>query len=425
MNARICGTALLLSLIWTAGMHAKTTASTAEDDTDTAGSLDRAVVDAGDATRFSRVFDKGRRGEPITIGFIGGSITAGYAAHDAPHRYVDRVAAWFARIFPASQVKLINAGVGGTGSDFGALRVQADVLKQQPDVVVVEFAVNDEDNEHAGRTLEGVVRQVLSAPNAPACLLLFMSHDGRNAQAWHAKVGRHYGLPMVSYRDGLAAEIDAGRLKWADISPDDIHPNDRGHAIAARYITHLLDNLLTAMPRGATVPSSSLPTPLLSDLYANVETHDADTLRPTKADGWAYDPATRSWRADRPGSVIEFNTSGRGAALMYYRIHQDYGRAKVTVDGAHDQIADGWFAPTWGGYRHTSELATDLPPGEHTVRVELLADKAPQSSGHEFRILGLAALGVAASDSAGPVAYQWKNVPIGGGGYISGVFAHP
>ena len=34
-----------------------------------------------------------------------------------------------------------------------------------------------------------------------------MNNAGGNAQEWHGKVGEHYGLPMVSFRDALWPEV--------------------------------------------------------------------------------------------------------------------------------------------------------------------------------------------------------------------------
>ena len=59
-----------------------------------------------------------------------------------------------------------------------------------------------------------LVRQVQRETNQPAVVLLFMmSQGGNNAQEWHSKVGTHYDLPMVSYRDALWPEIKEGRMK--------------------------------------------------------------------------------------------------------------------------------------------------------------------------------------------------------------------
>jgi len=71
------------------------------------------------------------------------------------------------------------------------------------------------------------------------------------------------------------------------------------------------------------------------------------------------------------------------------------GKAKIQVDAGKPIVFDGWFNQTWGGYRCTNLLAKDLKPGKHTVRIELLSEKNPGSEGHEFRLFGLGAAGVA------------------------------
>jgi len=47
-----------------------------------------------DTTRILNVMDKARRGEPITIGVIGGSITAGYAASVENKRWANLMTDW-------------------------------------------------------------------------------------------------------------------------------------------------------------------------------------------------------------------------------------------------------------------------------------------------------------------------------------------
>ena len=148
---------------------------------------------------------------------------------------------------------MINAGLGGTGSMYGALRAGRDLLSSLPDFVVVEFAVND--NWTDGEAFEGLVRQILAQPNPPAVLLLFMMWEkGGNDQEMQSKVGAHYRLPMVSFRDAIWPEIEAGRLKWSDYIVDTVHPTDAGHAAAARFITAMCDTALNAGRPGKSGP---------------------------------------------------------------------------------------------------------------------------------------------------------------------------
>lgn len=176
--------------------------------------IQRSVVQCGDTARLQAVLAKARRGDPVTLGVLGGSITQGASATTEENRYGNRVATWWRNTFPQTRIEFVNAGIGATGSDIGAHRVREHLLAKHPDFVVVEYAVNDSNVPAAAETLEGVVRQLLGAPNHPAVMLLFMMHQGGgNAQDQHGLVGRHYQLPMVSYRDALWPEIQAGRLK--------------------------------------------------------------------------------------------------------------------------------------------------------------------------------------------------------------------
>ncbi|HPA16100.1 MAG TPA: SGNH/GDSL hydrolase family protein [Verrucomicrobiae bacterium] len=358
---------------------------------------ERAIVSEGDTARLMRVFDRARRGEALTVGVIGGSITQGAAATKPENRYGNLVAAWWRQTFPNAKIDFVNAGIGATGSSYGALRAKRDLLSHRPDFVVVEYAVNDGNTQASAETLEGLVRQILKRPNRPALLLLFMmNRTGGSAQQWFVKVGEHYHLPMVSYRDALWPEIEAGRMKWDDISPDQVHPNDRGHAAAAGWVIASLQRALDKFPAAGAPPEpGEIPAPIFTDVYEFTALQEAEALQPVANQGWVRDPKTKSWTSDRPGSMIEFEIAGRIIFGMHYVIKGPMGRAQVTADGGARKTLEGWFNQTWGGYRQTNPLAADLSTGTHRLRFELLPTKAEGSTGHEFRILGLGAAGLA------------------------------
>jgi len=367
---------------------------------DNAPLLPRSLANTGDLSRVQQVLAKAQRGEKVTVAVIGGSITQGAKASSAGKRYGDLVSAWWRRTFPQAEITFVNAGIGATGSDYGALRAQRDLLSHQPDFVVAEYSVNDRNTQASAETLEGLIRQILKQPNRPAIALLFMMHEGGgNAQEWHGKVGAHYALPGVSYRDALWPEIKSGRLAWNDVMADGVHPNDLGHACAAEYVCHLLE---TARKAGA-LPGAirPLPAPLLSDVFEKTALFEAPDLKPLSNAGWMLDPAAKCWSSDKPGSAIEFEVNGGTTILaMHLVIKRAMGKAKFQVDGGAPVVLDGWFNQTWGGYRSTNLLAKELPPGKHTVRIELLDSKNPGSDGHEFKLYGLGAANVATGPSS-------------------------
>jgi lysophospholipase L1-like esterase len=216
----------------------------------------QALVSTGDLSRVRQVLERARRGEPVTVAVIGGSITAGAKASRPELRYGNRVADWWRTAFPQAKVTFVNAGIGATGSNFGALRARRGLLSHNPDFVVVEYGVNDGNTQAFAETLEGLVRQILKQPNRPAVVQLFMMHQGGgNAQEWHGKVGAHYRLPIVSYRDALWPENQASRIAWDAVMADEVHPNDLGHACAAEYVNHLLDVARASRPCSSPSPA--------------------------------------------------------------------------------------------------------------------------------------------------------------------------
>ncbi len=353
----------------------------------------RSQLSAGDPTRLMRVFDKARLGEPITLGVIGGSITEGAFASTAKNSYPGRVLDWWRTQFPRSEIRMVNAGAGGTGSMYGALRVANDLLASQPDFVIVEFAVND--NWTDGEAFEGLVRQLLVQSNLPAVVLLFMMWEkGGNDQAMQAKVGAHYQLPMVSFRDAIWPEIEAGRLKWSDYIVDTVHPTDAGHAAAARFITTMCDKVLRAGPAPNSNAESALPRPLVSDAFQHVRWLEAAALDPVKNEGWRLDPNDKgmvAWSSTTGAGRIGFDWSGTGLVVVFSDPPVDPRRVRFSVDGASFQTLDALKQPK----RPIFVLAQNLAQGGHTVEFECVDDENNDEAAADIRLRGIASIGVA------------------------------
>ncbi|MEN6415866.1 MAG: SGNH/GDSL hydrolase family protein [Armatimonadota bacterium] len=351
----------------------------------------KSLVSMGDTARLERVMAKARRGEKIVVVTIGGSITQAAAASAPEKRWANLVAKWWIDKFPNTKVDFINAGIGATASDIGCHRVCDHVLKYKPDFVVTEYAVNDTGSDMAGETMEGIVRQVLKQPNSPAMMLLFTMHwDGQNAQAQHALVGKCYGLPMVSFRNAVWPEFQAGHIKWQDVMPDTIHPNDWGHRCLAAFVTSVLDKVYASLPDDKKLPRiKSLPKPLISDRFEWTSMLNASNTKPCVNNGWAVTDVNmfaQGWETSVPRSTIEFDVEGNTISLMYYRADGDMGIAQAQVDDLPPVSIDASFPGGWGGYSAWKLIAQNLAPGMHKLRITVTPDKAPTSNGHKFQL---------------------------------------
>ena len=168
--------------------------------------LQKSVMQLGNNARLKSAIDRAKQGEDITIAFIGGSITQGAGAVPINTKcYAWRTFEGFCRLAGKGvdeNIHYIKAGVGGTPSELGMIRYERDVCRNgavTPDIVVVEFAVNDEGDETKGVCYESLVRKILAAENKPAVILLFaVFANDWNLQERLCVIGERYHLPMVT-----------------------------------------------------------------------------------------------------------------------------------------------------------------------------------------------------------------------------------
>lgn len=195
--------------------------------------------------RLKDCMKRAEAGEELTIGFLGGSITQGSLATTMENTYAYRVFMWWKQKFPKANFHYVNGGIGGTTSHYGVSRAVTDVLMYQPDFVVVDFSVNDEADIFFQETYEGVVRKLLSWDSKPAVVLLnnVFYDTGLNAQEYHNEVGNWYQVPHVSVRDTIYQRMKAGEYIREELTPDGLHPNDKGHKLVAEEIEKFLESV--------------------------------------------------------------------------------------------------------------------------------------------------------------------------------------
>lgn len=344
----------------------------------------RSLLWAGSFDRMGKIFAKARAGKPVTIAAIGGSVTQGAWATTEDNRYLNRVAAWWREHYPATRVRLVNAGIGSTASNYGALRAERDVLGKSPDLVIVEFSVNDEWNEASVENYEGLVRKLLHAPSNPAVLLLFLCNpQGNGAQNQHIRVGAYYNLPMLSLSSALAPLIAEGPQAAAPFFQDVIHPNDRGHALIARIVTNWLDRVYTtAFGQG--------DLPLTSDILERTTLAEGGALRPAANTGWTFNTDHRAWEAAKPGAALTVDVDGTALFLSYFTEHGPWGRLSVSIDGGKPAVVDAKLNREWGGHLLVGEVARGLPAGPHRVVLTLLEPRDGADGPEQFRLYGVA-----------------------------------
>jgi hypothetical protein len=212
----------------------------------------KSLLSKGNNQRLKAAIEKAERGEDVTIAYIGGSITQGAGAkpiHTQSYAYQSYLK--FRDMFgkgDGEKIHFVKAGVGGTPSELGMIRYDRDILRNgtvEPDIVIVEFAVNDAGDETNGICYESLCLKILASENKPAVILLFSVFENDwNLQDRLSPIGRHYDLPMVSVKDAVAEQFrltkDEGNIiTKRQFFYDIYHPTNDGHTIMADCLSYL------------------------------------------------------------------------------------------------------------------------------------------------------------------------------------------
>ncbi len=336
----------------------------------------RAIMSEGDTARLAAAMKKAESGEEVTVGVIGGSITQGSSASNQNNCYASRFFNWWSEKFPEGKFNFVNAGIGGTDSYLGVHRVDEQLLSQNPDVVIVEFSVNDTDKTMNKYSYDSLVRKILSAENQPAVILLFTTQeDGTSLQDVHKEIGTAYNLPMISYRNAVYPEVEAGTINWKDISPDNIHPNDVGHDIIGQLLGRYLDGVYENAS-SAGEPAAFAAEGVTNDYYKNAKLLDAADITATAMDGFevaqnkVYSQFTDNWITES-GGTISFEVECQNLGIFFLRTTDGKsGTYEVYIDGERKGKLEADFTGGWGNYGFPKQVVLAKETVKHTVEIK-------------------------------------------------------
>jgi len=192
----------------------------------------------------------------INVVFHGHSVPAGY--HQTPQvkpfeSYPFMVYQGLNARFPTAVLNTITTAIGGENSVQGAARFRRDVLSHRPDLVFIDYAINDrslplDEVERAWRDMIRVAREnhvpvVLLTPTGTQPDDLSNPRDPLSIRAeLIRRLGREYELPVGDVSARWQEALDAGTPKESLLSHY-FHPNEAGHHIAAAEILSTIDEM--------------------------------------------------------------------------------------------------------------------------------------------------------------------------------------
>jgi len=198
------------------------------------------------------VAEKLKAGGDVNVLFLGGSITVGGSS---PKGYVTFVGDWLKEHYPKAKINVINREISGTGSDYGSKRYDRDVLPNKPDLVLIEFCVNDGDNDRTESMEQMVHKTWLKNPKTDMLIFYTMMKTHLDyykagnlppSASAHERVAAFYGIPGLGTVYNAAAKINSGEVPWSLFSPDGCHPTQEGYGFFNEVFAQTLPELLKA-----------------------------------------------------------------------------------------------------------------------------------------------------------------------------------
>ncbi len=337
-------------------------------------------------------FRKAKAGEPVTVAYFGGSITA--------HRggWSTQSFANLQKAFPNCKMTMVNGSMGGTGSIFGVFRADQDLVAKKPDLVFIEFAVNDggdsvRKTRDVMRALEGIVRKVKKAnPKTDICFVYTIQNhnlkdliDGKAQPAVgvHEEVAKYYNLPSIYFGPAVAKLVKegkaVGRGKVADkatgkdadgklvFTEDNTHPViPTGHAVYAGVVQRVLPQL----EKGETPYPAQLPPPMFGESWELAKNLPLDG-NAVFSGNWKRDG--KGMKTITPGSSMTVKFKGTVVGLTE-KVGPGSGIVKHVIDDGKE-VKSNRFSVYGNSYRTSGGPLPEVKNGVHTVTWTLTDDK--------------------------------------------------
>ena len=362
------------------------------------------------------VMAKIESGRPVRIAYLGGSITE----MDGWRRLSRE---WLQAQYPACTFSETHAAIGGTGSSLGVYRVGEHVLKYDPDLVFVEFAVNDaaEAEWTIWKNFEGIVRQIWKHDPGIDIVFVYTVRDTmvscyqsgvcpHSASAMEM-LAEHYGIPSICFGPRVAADVSAGLLvmnggyaatavpaedfdneeRLADIyaqqgkrlfSKDGVHPILRAHRC---YYLAAIESSWPALAAPSAVDHASrLAVPFYDTAMERAKQVFPDPGLLTGSweklsSGWERQFGASPWFTQTPGDSFHFRFRG-SACRLYCIFGNDCGQVFVTVDGVRRPEPVPLFDRDCTYYRAAVLPVFAGEEGIHEVTVELDSEQPDRSA---------------------------------------------
>jgi len=350
-----------------------------------------------------------QKGEDITIAYLGGSITE-------QKTWRTFTTKWFEDNF-SGKVNEVEIGTSGTGADLAVCRIDEEILKHNPDLVFIEYAVNG----GKAKDMEGMVLKTWRHdPTIDICFVYTTITNNYSTYAAGAlpqyaeiyeEVAEYYNIPSVFFGKQAFDLYEKGKLilkgdKAEDnkilYTKDGTHITEEGGNLAAGAIARSVKNMLKSFNKDSyTITKHQYPAKTYSKNPWDKAMSVTDWSKLKFSGNWFNCPLVTRDKYENydyyGGSFWQFRklfdnmqgtkTAGSSVTIKFKGTDigimeaggQYSGQLRVIVDGVEQTKKLVLFGSNYNDLRLKYCFIPSLPYSEHTVTF-ILDSEMPDKS---------------------------------------------
>ncbi len=314
----------------------------------------------------------------LNVAYIGGSVTVGTGG-DGKNSWRQLTTQWLSTNFPNATVNEIHAGIGGTASLWGLFRLDRDVLAHNPDLVFIEFGVNDSDcnftEMQSAANMDAMIRKINEHNPNTDIILVFTTDNSKMGKDYenirgHRTVAEYYGVPYIDVGAALVVEMAATGNEWSYYVADSVHPNIKGYKVYADTVEKHIEQWLDEA-KGSTAKEHKISdTPAVTNPYKTLQEISLEQF--DDDENWRFNgnpkntlgnKTTLSSKKQGAKITLEFEGSMLG---LFYRAKENCG-IRITIDNESPKT----ITSTISDDSYDDKIFLDnLAEGKHMVTIE-------------------------------------------------------
>jgi len=260
--------------------------------------------------------------QPVKIVCFGDSITGVYYHTGSRRAWCDMLGIALGRLYPQAKLEMINAGISGHTTAAGLQRIERDVLRHKPQLVVVMFGMNDVVRTPAETFRANLGEIVQKCRGVGAEVILCTPNsiypvDPRRPIAQLAafadivrRVGAELKVPVADCYQAYEQLRARDRRAWVLLMSETIHPNMRGHKLFAEEVAQVISG------RRVTLDDVPPPFPAIRQTLAQLAKGEPVRVVAMPPYDGLIEPALRELKSDARVEVTPWPVVGESLAGM-------------------------------------------------------------------------------------------------------------